>query len=146
LTYLAVAKGNTKRVFENFVYTFVPRFGIIVELKRLERKNRKGGGAVKQILLEEEVMQTDRERVQALLGNDALALVRIYGDELIFINQYGVVRDNAHWIATAREREFKVDSCTTEDVRVRIKGGRRLSRVASWRLVMPEEANSRNCR
>ena len=78
---------------------------------------------MKQTLLEEEVLQTDRERVQALLRNDASALDRIYADELIFINQYGVVRDKAHWIATARAREFKFDSYTTEDIRVRIYRG-----------------------
>jgi ketosteroid isomerase-like protein len=77
---------------------------------------------VKQTLLEEDVLQTDRERVQALLHNDDSALDRIYADELIFTNQYGVVRDKAHWIATARAGEFKFDSYTTEDVRVRIYG------------------------
>ena len=61
-------------------------------------------------------------RSQALLHNDASALDRIYADELIFTNQYGVVRDKAHWIATARAGEFKFDSYTTEDVRVRIYG------------------------
>ncbi len=77
---------------------------------------------MKQTLADEEVLQTDRERVQALLHNDASALDRIYADELIFINQYGVVRDKAHWIATARAGEFKFDSYTTEEVRVRIYG------------------------
>ena len=77
---------------------------------------------MKQTLSEEQVLQIDRERVQALLNNDASALDRIYAEELIFTNQYGVVRDKAHWIATARAGEFKFDSYTTEDVRVRIYG------------------------
>ena len=77
---------------------------------------------MKQTLSEEEVLQIDRERVQALLHNDASALDRIYADELIFINQYGVVRDKTHWIATARAGEFKFDSYTTEDVQVHIYG------------------------
>lgn len=74
------------------------------------------------LLVEEEVLQTDQERVQALLHNDASALDRIYADELIFTNQYGVVRDKAYWIAIARAGEFKFDSYTREDVRVRIYG------------------------
>lgn len=77
---------------------------------------------MKQTLVEEEVLQTDRERVQALLHNDGSALERIYADELIFTNQYGMVRDKAHWIATARAGEFKFDLYTTEDVQVRIYG------------------------
>ncbi len=77
---------------------------------------------MKQTLVEEEVLQTDRNRVEALLHNDASALEHIYADELIFTNQYGVVRDKAHWIVTAREGEFKFESYTTEDVRVRIYG------------------------
>ena len=77
---------------------------------------------MKQNLLEEEVLQTERERVQALLNNDASTLELIYADELVFINQYGVVRDKAHWISIARAGEFKFDSYTTEDVQIRIYG------------------------
>ena len=77
---------------------------------------------MKQSLIVEEVLSADRERVQALLHNDASALDSIYADELIFTNQYGVVRDKAYWIATAKAGEFKFDSYTTDDVRVRIYG------------------------
>lgn len=74
------------------------------------------------LAVEEEVLQVDQERVQALLHNDASALDRIYAEELIFTNQYGVVRDKAYWTAIARAGEFKFDSYTREDVRVRIYG------------------------
>lgn len=77
---------------------------------------------MKQTLVEEEVLQTDRERVQALLHNHASTLDCIYADELIFTNQYGVVRDKAYWIDIARAGEFKFDSYTTEDVRVHLYG------------------------
>lgn len=77
---------------------------------------------MKQTLVEEEVLRIEQERVEALIRNDASALDHIYAEELIFTNQYGVVRDKPYWIAIARAGEFKFDSYTREEVRVRIYG------------------------
>src|SRR5437870_9544517 len=72
--------------------------------------------------VEQAIRQLDRERIQAQIGADAVALKRIYADDFIGIGPSGTVRTKAQVIADFTSGDLRFQSITTDDVQVRVYG------------------------
>ena len=83
--------------------------------KQSERGNSKTS-------VEEVIRQLDRERIQAQIGAEAVALDRIYADDFIGIGPSGTVRTKPQVIADFTSGNLRFQSITTDDVQLRVYG------------------------
>lgn len=90
-------------------------FSIALAQERSARRNQ--NGSVAQV-----IRQLDRERIQAQIDADAVALNRIYAVDFIGIGPSGTVRTKMQVISDFTSGDLKFQSITTDDVRVRIYG------------------------
>ena len=79
------------------------------------QRSKDHGGSVQQ-----DIRQVDRERIQAQIGADAVALDRIYADDFIGIGPSGTVRTKPQVLADFTSGSLKFQSITTDDVQVRV--------------------------
>ena len=70
--------------------------------------------------VEQAIRQLDRERIQAQIGADAVALERIYADDFIGVGPSGTVRTKAQVISDFTAGDLKFQSITTDEVQVRV--------------------------
>src|SRR3989440_933593 len=70
--------------------------------------------------VEQAIRQLDRERIQAQIGADAVALDRIYADDFIGVGPSGTVRTKAQVISDFTSGDLKFQSITTGEVQVRV--------------------------
>jgi uncharacterized protein (TIGR02246 family) len=66
------------------------------------------------------IKQLDKERIQAQISADAVALDRIYADDFIGVGPSGTVRTKAQVISDFTSRSLKFQSITTDEVQVRV--------------------------
>ena len=90
-------------------------FSIALAQERSSRRNQNGS-------VEQVIRQLDRERIQAQIDADAVALNRIYAVDFIGIGPSGTVRTKTQVISDFTSGDLKFQSITTDDVRVRIYG------------------------
>src|ERR1044071_10036515 len=72
--------------------------------------------------VEQAIRQLDRERIQAQIGADRVALDRIYAEDFIGIGPSGTVRAKPQVLADFTSHDLKFQSITTDDVRIRVYG------------------------
>src|SRR6266481_7433616 len=72
--------------------------------------------------VEQAIRQLDRERIQAQIGADAVALERIYADDFIGVGPSGTARTKPQVISDFTSGDLRFQSITTDDVRVRVYG------------------------
>src|SRR6266536_3735362 len=72
--------------------------------------------------VEETIRKLDRERIQAQIEADAVALDRIYADDFIGIGPSGTVRTKTQVISDFTSGDLKFQSITTDNVQVRVYG------------------------
>src|SRR5437868_12591808 len=72
--------------------------------------------------VEQAIRQLDKERIQAQIGADAVALERIYADDFIGIGPSGTVRTKPQVLADFTSHDLKFQTITTDDVRIRVYG------------------------
>src|SRR5437879_5573285 len=70
--------------------------------------------------VEQAIRQLDRERIQAQVGADAVALDRIYADDFIGVGPSGTVRTKVQVISDFTAGDLKFQSITTDEVQVRV--------------------------
>ena len=70
----------------------------------------------------EQIRKVDRERIQAQVNADAVALDRIYADDFIGIGPSGTLRMKKDVLADFASGSLKFQSITTDDVRIRVYG------------------------
>ena len=70
--------------------------------------------------VEQAIRQLDKERIQAQMSADAVALERIYADDFIGVGPSGTVRTKTQVIADFTSGDLKFQSIITDEVRVRI--------------------------
>src|SRR5438128_7138580 len=70
--------------------------------------------------VEQAIRQLDRERIQAQIGADAVALDRIYADDFIGVGPSGTVRTKPQVISDFTSGALKFQSITTDEVQVRV--------------------------
>ena len=70
----------------------------------------------------EEIRKMDRERIQAQVNADAVALDRIYADDFIGTGPSGTLRTKKDVLADFTSGSLKFQSITTDDVRIRVYG------------------------
>jgi len=70
--------------------------------------------------VEQAMRQLDKERIQAQMSADAVALERIYADDFIGVGPSGTVRTKTQVIADFTSGDLKFQSIITDEVRVRI--------------------------
>ena len=70
--------------------------------------------------VEQAIRELDKERIQAQIGADALALDRIYADDFVGIGPSGAVRTKPQVISDFRSGDLKFQSITTDEVQVRV--------------------------
>src|SRR5436309_14190040 len=70
----------------------------------------------------EEIRKLDRERIQAQVNADPVALDRIYADDFIGVGPSGTVRTKKDVLADFTSGSLKFQSITTDDVRIRVYG------------------------
>src|SRR5881398_4112661 len=70
--------------------------------------------------VEQAIRQLDRERIQAQIGADAVALDRIYANDFIGVGPSGTVRTKAQVISDFTSGALKFQSITTDEVQVRV--------------------------
>ena len=70
----------------------------------------------------EDIKRADRERIQAQINADAVALDRIYADDFIGVGPSGTVRTKKDVLADFTSGRLKFQSITTDDVRIRVYG------------------------
>ena len=70
----------------------------------------------------EEIKKVDRERIQAQVNADAMALERIYADDFIGIGPSGTLRTKKDVLSDFASGSLKFQSITTDDVRIRVYG------------------------
>ena len=70
--------------------------------------------------VEQAIRQLDRERIQAQIGADAVALDRIYAEDFIGVGPSGTVRTKAQVISDFTSGDLKFQSITTDEVQVRV--------------------------
>ena len=71
---------------------------------------------------EQEVKQTHKERLQALINADISKLDKIVGDDLIYISPVGKVQTKAEIVSDLKSGALKVSSIEQGDPNVRIYG------------------------
>ena len=70
----------------------------------------------------EAIRKVDRERIQAQVNADAVALDRIYADDFIGIGPSGTLRTKKDVLSDFKSGSLKFQSITTDDVRIRVYG------------------------
>ena len=70
--------------------------------------------------VEQAIRRLDKERIQAQIGADAVALDRIYADDFIGVGPSGTVRTKPQVISDFTSGDLKFQSITTDDVQVRV--------------------------
>ena len=70
----------------------------------------------------EEIRKVDRERIQAQVSADRVALDRIYADDFIGIGPSGTLRTKKDVLSDFASGSLKFQSITTDDVRIRVYG------------------------
>src|ERR1051326_2513894 len=90
---------------------------ISIALGQEQMANRDQRSSVEQI-----IRQLDRERIQAQVSADAVALDRIYADDFIGIGPSGTLRTKKDVLADFTSGSLRFQSITTDDVRVRVYG------------------------
>ena len=70
--------------------------------------------------VEQAIKQLDKERIQAQIGADPVALDRIYADDFIGVGPSGTVRTKAQVISDFTSGSLKFQSITTDEVQVRV--------------------------
>src|SRR5829696_2062075 len=70
----------------------------------------------------EEIRKVDRERIQAQVNADPVALDRIYADDFIGIGPSGTLRMKKDVLADFASGSLKFQSITTDEVRIRVYG------------------------
>ena len=70
--------------------------------------------------VEQTIRQLDKERIQAQISADAVALDRIYADDFIGIGPSGTVRTKPQVISDFTSGHLKFQSITTDEVQVRV--------------------------
>src|SRR6476661_6350575 len=68
----------------------------------------------------EEIRKIDRERIQAQINADSMALDRIYADDFIGIGPSGTLRTKKDVLSDFASGSLKFQSITTDDVQVRV--------------------------
>ena len=68
----------------------------------------------------EEIKKVDRDRIQAQVNADAVALDRIYADDFIGIGPSGTLRTKKEVLSDFASGSLKFQSITTDDVRIRV--------------------------
>jgi ketosteroid isomerase-like protein len=81
-------------------------------------------GAVKdpKSIVEHVIRKLDKERIQAQIHADVVALERIYADDFIGVGPSGTVRTKPQVISDFTSGDLRFQSITTDDVRVRVYG------------------------
>ena len=70
----------------------------------------------------EEIKKVDRERIQAQVNADSVALDRIYADDFIGIGPSGTLRTKKDVLSDFASGSLKFQSITTDDVLIRVYG------------------------
>jgi len=70
----------------------------------------------------EQIKKADRERIQAQVNADAVALDRIYADDFIGIGPSGTLRTKRDVLSDFTSGRRKFQSIPTNDVRIRVYG------------------------
>jgi ketosteroid isomerase-like protein len=70
--------------------------------------------------VEQAIRQQDKERIQAQIDADAIALDRIYADDFIGVGPSGTVRTKPQVISDFTSGNLKFQSITTDEVQVRV--------------------------
>ena len=70
----------------------------------------------------EAIRKVDRERIQAQVNADAVALDRIYADDFIGIGPSGTLRTKKDVLSDFTSGSLKFRSITTDEVRIRVYG------------------------
>jgi uncharacterized protein (TIGR02246 family) len=70
--------------------------------------------------VEQAIRQLDKERIQAQISADAVALDRIYADDFIGVGPSGTVRTKPQVISDFTSGNLKFQSITTDEVQIRI--------------------------
>ena len=70
--------------------------------------------------VEQAIRQLDKERIQAQIGADQVALDRIYADDFIGVGPSGTVRTKAQVISDFTSGSLKFQSITTAEAQVRV--------------------------
>jgi len=70
--------------------------------------------------VEQTIRQLDKERIQAQINADTVALDRIYADDFIGVGPSGTVRTKAQVISDFTSGDLKFQSITTDEVQVRV--------------------------
>jgi ketosteroid isomerase-like protein len=71
---------------------------------------------------EQEILQTERRRFEAMVKGDLVALERILADDLQYTHSNGVFDTKASFIATLKSGELQYQGVTPEDLRARVYG------------------------
>jgi len=72
--------------------------------------------------VEQAIKELDKERIQAQIGADPVALDRIYADDFIGVGPSGTVRTKTQVISDFTSGSLKFQSITTDEVQVRVYG------------------------
>jgi uncharacterized protein (TIGR02246 family) len=70
--------------------------------------------------VEQAIRQLDKERIQAQIGSDVMALDRIYADDFLGVGPSGTVRTKMQVISDFTSGDLKFQSITTDEVQVRV--------------------------
>ena len=70
----------------------------------------------------EEIKKIDRERIQAQISADAVALDRIYADDFTGVGPSGTLRTKKDVLSDFKSGSLKFQSITTDDVQIRVYG------------------------
>jgi len=93
----------------------------------------------------QEILKVDRERIQAQVNADSIALDRIYADDFIGIGPSGTLRTKKDVLSDFASGMLKFQSITTHDVRIRVYGnvavetGLSTMKGQDSEIVVPEE-------
>jgi ketosteroid isomerase-like protein len=72
--------------------------------------------------MEQELIQMERTLEDALIRGDVDKLAQILADDLTHANPCGALRGKTPWIAAVGAGQIKFQSCSKEDLQVRIYG------------------------
>jgi uncharacterized protein (TIGR02246 family) len=70
--------------------------------------------------VEQAIRQVDKQRIQAQIDGDAVALDRIYADDFIGVGPSGAVRTKPQVLLDFTSGHLKFQSITTDEVQVRV--------------------------
>jgi len=93
----------------------------------------------------QEIQKVDRERIQAQVNADSVALDRIYAADFIGIGPSGTVRTKKDVLSDFASGRLKFQAITTHDVRIRVYGNAAVETGLSTmkgqdaEIVVPEE-------